>query len=241
MDTLELVKATSPTINSLGSAFYFHPDTLAKGKEIGLDGFRFYFLGRGGVLGDVEPAVVVSAFGYFNADLVANIWNSAKETSNPREAARVFLAGADDLGRNKLADVDGLEAFNDAAETIINGVDASGLTLFAAIAAEPMPEDVAARAYRNVVLLRELRGSAHLVAVVAEGLTTDVAHAIKRPDDVSMFGYNEAPEVTEEARSALDAAEDRTDAIMARFFDVLNDSQKSALAAGTEAIAAALA
>ena len=241
MDTLDLVKHTSPLINSAGSGYYFHPDTLAKGKEIGLDGFRFYFLGRGGVLGDVEPAVVVSAFGYFNAGLVANMWNSAKEKVAPREAAGVHLACADDFGRSKLAGVEGLDAFVAAAEKVITSTDASGLTLFAAIAAEPMPDDIAARAYRFVVLLRELRGSAHLVAVVAEGLTTDVAHAIKRPGDVSTFGYAEPPEVTDEARAALDAAEHRTDAIVTRFFEVLDDDQKAAFVQGVDAIAAALA
>jgi hypothetical protein len=59
----ELINATSPTIGKAGSAFYFHPSTLARGKEVGLDGFRFYMLGRGGVLGDVESDVVASAFG----------------------------------------------------------------------------------------------------------------------------------------------------------------------------------
>ena len=59
----------------IGSAFYFHPDTVAKAKSLGLDGFRMYFLGRGGVLGDVEPAVVSSAFGYFEPGLLAHMWN----------------------------------------------------------------------------------------------------------------------------------------------------------------------
>ena len=57
MTPTELVQAACPKIGSLGGAFYFDKETLAKGKELGLDGFRFYFLGRGGVLGDVEPRV----------------------------------------------------------------------------------------------------------------------------------------------------------------------------------------
>ena len=74
MESLTLVREISDPINTIGSAFYFHPDTLTRGKELGLDGFRFYFLGRGGVLGDVEPAVVVSAYGYFSTPLVTKIW-----------------------------------------------------------------------------------------------------------------------------------------------------------------------
>ena len=53
MQPVEIMRATD-VIGPIGAAFYFHPDTVARGKEAGLDGFRFYILGRGGVLGDVE-------------------------------------------------------------------------------------------------------------------------------------------------------------------------------------------
>ena len=75
-------------VADIGSAFYFHPDTLATGKASGLDGFRFYFVGRGGVLGDVEADVVHSAFGYFEPALFATMWNSAKEIIPARDGAR---------------------------------------------------------------------------------------------------------------------------------------------------------
>ena len=83
MDSMALVQAACPKIGDLGSAFYFDPATVAKGKELGLDGFRFYFLGRGGVLGDVEPRVVQAAFGYFEPRLIAKIWDSARERMPP--------------------------------------------------------------------------------------------------------------------------------------------------------------
>ena len=75
----ELIAQASPIIGAMGSAFYFVPETVAVGKANGLDGFRFYFLGRGGVLGDVEPAVVASAFGYFAPAVVARMWSSARD------------------------------------------------------------------------------------------------------------------------------------------------------------------
>lgn len=61
--TQELLARISPLVGAAGSAFYVVLETLACGRETGLDGFRFYFLGRGGVLGDVEAPVVASAFG----------------------------------------------------------------------------------------------------------------------------------------------------------------------------------
>lgn len=156
MSAQELINATHPTIGKAGSAFYFNPDTLAKGKELGLDGFRFYMLGRGGVLGDVESDVVASAFGYFNRGLVAKIWTTAKERYNPREAARAYMECCANLGRSKLAGVEGLDAFCAAAETIIAAVDPTGLTLYAGVAAEPRAEDLPGRAMQLTAVLREL-------------------------------------------------------------------------------------
>ena len=37
----ELVAATSASINAIGAVYYFHPDTVAYGKEhLNLDGMR---------------------------------------------------------------------------------------------------------------------------------------------------------------------------------------------------------
>ncbi len=236
----ELLDATSPTIGKAGAAFYFHPDTLARGKELGLDGFRFYMLGRGGVLGDVESDVVASAFGYFNRNLVARIWNTAKEHYNPREAAREYMACCANLGRSALANVEGLSEFCEAAEAIIAATNPSGLSLYAGVAAEPRAEDLPGRAMQLVAVLRELRGSAHLLAVVASGVAPEVAHAIQRPDDVGTFGWDPAPEVTDADRANLDKAEALTDRLLLKAYESLDDSAKAALLAGTKAIGAAL-
>jgi hypothetical protein len=145
MTPLEIVRQASPIVNKAGDRFYFDADTMARGKELGLDGFRFYFLGRGGVLGDVEPAVIVAAFGYFSPGVVELMWDSAKQVVAPREAAREYLACADRFGIAKLDGIDVLDAFNDAAETVIASVDRSALPLFAGIAAEPLRDEPTAR------------------------------------------------------------------------------------------------
>ena len=236
----ELIDATSPTIGKAGAAFYFHPDTLARGKELGLDGFRFYMLGRGGVLGDVESDVVASAFGYFHRALVARIWTTAKERYPPREAAREYLACCAHFGRSKLADVEGLSAFCEAAEAIIAAMNPAGLSLYAGIAAEPRAEDVPGRAMQWVAVLRKLRGSVHLLAVVASGVAPEVAHAMKRPNDVATFGWDPAPEVTDADRANLDAAEALTDRLLIKAYEALDDGARASFLAGTKAIGAAL-
>ncbi len=239
MEPNEIMRATD-AIGPIGSAFYFHPDTVARGKEAGLDGFRFYILGRGGVLGDVEPAVVHAAFGYFHPGLIAKMWTSAAERVAPRDAARLYHQCAHALGRAELADVDGLDAFVEAVTQIVGSVEGASLPLFAAMRAEPVPADAPAAAMHQAMVLRELRGSVHLLALVAQGLDSAIAHAIRRPDDVQMFGYAETPQVTDGDRAKWEQADALTDYLLAPAYGKLSDDQVDALVTGTTAIAAAL-
>lgn len=235
-----MISAIAGPTGDIGAAYYFHPDTLARGTELGLDGFRFYFLGRGGVLGDVEPEVVVSAFGYFEPGLVANMWNSGKERIAPRAAAREYLACNADLGRSRFAGIAGLDAYVAAASKVVSSIDLSGLTLFAGYVAEPVPEDLPGAAIHHAVLLRELRGSAHLIAVRASGLTAAQAHAVARPGDVAMFGYETAPVVDDGHRAALTRAEQLTDELLSPAFAGLDATEAQALVEVTTAMHAAL-
>lgn len=237
----QLVTTVSPKINALGSAFYFAPDTLEQGKAAGLDGFRMYFLGRGGVLGDVEPAVVTSAFGWFAPDLVTKIWTSAKAVMEPREAGRLYQECAAAHGRNKLAGVEGVAAFCTLAEKVVAAADPAGLTLFAAWAAEPRADDAPGRAMQLLALLRELRGSAHLVAVLAAGVSPALAHYVKRPDMFQAFGYAEAPEVSDDDRAKLAEAEALTDRLVLPAWRALDEAEAETFAAVLDRIEAALA
>ncbi len=241
MTPAELVSNACPKIGSLGAAFYFIPETTGRGKEHGLDGFRFYFLGRGGVLGDVDAKVIQSAFGYFDGGLVAKMWNSAKEKMAPRDAARLYFECAADLGRRTFSGIAGLDAYCAAAQKVIAAAHPASLALFAGTAAEPLAEDLPARAMQLTAVLREYRGSAHLTAVVASGLSPAVAHAIKRPNDVTTFGYAEAPAVGDGDRAKLDAAERLTDTIVLTAYSVLDAAEADALMAGVNAMEAALA
>ena len=239
----ELIATTSATIGSLGSAFYFVPETLAVGKDLGLGGFRWYFIGRGGVLGDVEAPVVNAAFAYFAPALVQKMWESSKEKIAPRDAGHRYHQCAADFGRAKLAGAAGLDAYNAAAEKVIAAADRDGLSLFAAIAAEPLVDDAPGRAMQLTAVLREFRGSAHLAAVLASGLRAREAHFLKRPNDAKTFGYDPAdvPAPTPEAAAALEAAEVMTDRIVRPAFAVLSAAEADALAAGVSAIKAAVA
>ena len=115
MPPIELVQTASPIIGGIGGAFYFDPATLARGKELGLDGLRFYMLGRCGVLGDVEAKVVQSAMGYFEPNMVEKLWDSARDRVQPREAGREYLACAQNFGAEKFSGLDTLALYSEAA------------------------------------------------------------------------------------------------------------------------------
>lgn len=245
MKTLELVRTVSPVVGKLGAAWYFTPETMQVGAELGLDGFRFYFLGRGGVLGDVEWPVVHAAFGYFEPSLIEKMWTSGSERARPRDAARAHLRACAEHGRRHLGEVDGLEAYCDAADAIVRSArrDPAGLSLFAGLASEPLPDDLPGRAMVVTAVLRELRGSAHLVAVAASGLPTPVAHRISRPDDMALFGWapGTVPEPTDADRAAHRAAEALTDEMVSRFYAAVDEDAATALVDTSARMAAAAA
>ena len=238
----ELMEHVCPKIRDLGWAYYFVPETMQRGVDLGLDGLRFYFIGRGGVLGDVEASVVRAAFGYFEPGLVAKMWDSSTAVIAPRDAGREYLQCAAEHGRRKLSGIDGLEAFVAAADAVNAAADETALTLYAAAKAEPLVEDLPGRAMQLTALLREFRGSAHLMALRVVGLDSPTAHAVNRPGDVAMFGWtaDALPEVTAEHRAKRDEAERLTDDIVRGAYGSLDPSERAALVAGIDAIETAL-
>jgi hypothetical protein len=140
----------------------------------------------------------------------------------------------------QLDGLDVLESFNDAAETLVDAVDRASLPLFAGIAAEPLPDHPAARAYRNICILRELRGSVHLLAIVATGVSPLVAHTIRRPDDVTSFGWESAPDISDDDRARLAVADELTDRLLVPPVEALTDDQREAFVTGVEVIRAHL-
>jgi hypothetical protein len=239
----ETVARAGPLIGELGWAFYFVPETLARGKELGLDGFRFYFLGRGGVLGDVDAPVVHSALGYFAPALVERIWRSARERIAPPVAARAYWDCCAAFGRARLSKVPHIDRFGAAAAAVNDAADPVGLAVYSGIRSLPLADDPPARAMQLLTVLRELRGSAHLLAIRASGLDAKTAHFIRRPADIGTFGWrdDDAPAITDGERSQLAAADALTDRLVLPAFAALDDASRDELVAGLERIAAALA
>jgi hypothetical protein len=242
ISTSELVKRACPRVGKFGAVFYFAPENLARGKALGLGGFQFYVLGRGGVLGDVAPDVVGSAFGYFAPSLIEKIWVSASAICPPRVAGHEAMLGAADVGRHRLSDIGDLSAFCAAAQSVSAPVNSAGLALFAGVRAEPLPVDPPAAAMANLVVLREMRGSMFLAALVAQGVSPRVAHFRQHPNDYALFGWdeNDPPVVSEDDIARIEQAEIVTDLLCANAYGVLDDDARRDLLEGLERIEGAL-
>lgn len=238
-DTLTAI--AGPT-GDIGAAFYFHPSTIAAGKEIGLNGFTFYILGRGGALGDVSPAIVSSAFGYFNPGTIATAWEKARATVSPPVAAQAFWDECGKRGAELFADIDDevLAAYIAATDIVIDNASVAAAPLFAGTAELTCSDNPAGCAMQKAAVLRELRGSVHLCAVLASGLSDAQAHAIARPEDVALFGWEEAPSVPVDGDERMAAAEELTNKMLDRAFSCLTSEQSDALVVGTTAMHAAL-
>lgn len=242
MNNKELLDAASPLIGDLGAAFYFLPETMEAGKNIGLGGMEFYVQGRAGQMGSCEPEAVAAAFGYFKPSLIKSVLSAAKEKVDPRVAGKAHLEACAELGRKKLTGMDNLDGFVAVLEKINQAADPDGLALFAAIRTETPSADKAGRAMQLIAILREFRGSAHLIALRAVGMKSSVAHYMKRPDMWKQFGYgeDEAPEVTEELKAKMTEAERITDAIVEPAFAVLDDDERRILVEGLRAVKGAI-
>ena len=242
MTTDELMARACPIIRDIGWAHYFSPEAETVAADLGIDIFTLYAVGRGGVLGDVESVVVASAFGYFNPEVVDALWNLGKQHVAPREAARAYLDCAAEVGRRALVDIEGLDAMVAAADAVNDAADPVGLALYAGYRGELLVDDTPGRALQIVNVLRELRGSAHLIALRACGVDARTAHFIKRPGDGAMFGWpaDFLPEISEDQRAAAARAESLTDDLVRPAYAALDDDGSAALLRGLDDMAVAL-
>ena len=236
--SVQTARHIAAPVGAVGGAFMLHPEVLGPGKEAGYGGFAYYVVGRGGVLGDVDAKVVASAFGFFAPGLVTKLWNDGVKVEGARAGANRYAAACADFGRRRLATFGGAARLAELIDRVTSSADNSGLALFAGWQAQSMPDDAPGRCYQLLHVLRELRGSAHIVAVVASGLTPLEA-VIANPSNSSpengsaaqaeRFGWTGPfPDATS-LREGFARAEALTDEIMGRFVAVLSAAEQEEL------------
>ena len=187
--------------------------------------------------------MVASAFGYFNPEVVDALWTLGTGSTSPparrpgsTSTARPSSDGACSTG------IEGLDAMVAAADAVNEAADPVGLALYSGYRGELLVDDVPGRAMQLVTVLRELRGSAHLIALRASGVDARTAHFIKRPGDGPMFGWpaDFMPEISDGQRAAADAAEALTDDLVRPAYAALDEAGAAALVRGLDDMAVAL-
>ncbi|MGA1172484.1 MAG: SCO6745 family protein [Ilumatobacteraceae bacterium] len=240
----QVASTIAPLIGSLGAKYMLDPETMAHGAEAGYpNGFAYYVVGRGGVLGDVDSDVVYSAFMFFERTLIDKLWKAGVAVEGARAASKRYMQCCDAWVKKHLAKVDNLDLFISPAEKLISQVDSSGLSLFAGLRAEPLPSDLSARAYRLITLLRELRGCLHIAACVTHGLSGLEASLVSSGEGMTkLHGWAPPyPDVSHQV-AARDAAEKATNDAMARLIALhLTEAEMNQLVEQTTRVCSAAA
>jgi hypothetical protein len=228
MTVQEFARVAGKKIGPMGAAYMMSPNAGAAGETIGLDFFTYYALGRAGVLGDVDGKTVADAFFFFNPELVAGVWDAGKANNDPREVAKHYADSCAAFGREKLADIDRLDDFTKLAERIAQGHEPTpSSSLFARWRDMPLPDDAAGRAaVQCVLVLRELRGGAHVEAVKQVGIAPADAVTVNSPGMFQLFGWTHEMPDAEPFKASCEEAERITDDLVAPAFSSLSDDER---------------
>ncbi len=240
----QVASTIAPLIGSVGAKYMLDPDTMAHGADAGYpNGFAYYVVGRGGVLGDVDSDVVFSAFMFFERTLIDKLWKAGVAVEGARAASKRYMQSCDAWGNKHLANIDKLELFISPAEKLVSQIDSSGLSLFAGLRAEPLPSDLPARAYRLITLLRELRGCLHIAACVTHGLSGLQASLVSSGEGMTkLHGWAPPYQDVSHLVAVRDAAEKSTNDAMARLIALhLTEAEMNQLAEQTARVCSAAA
>ncbi len=174
--------------------------------------------------------MVISAFAYFNPDLIRKLWEAGRAVEPARQSGSRFATSCAAWGRQRLHDVEGCDRLAELAERLINSVDVAGLTLFAGWRSEPLPEDAAGRAYQLLHVMREWRGSVHIVAVLSGGVTPLQAllAAENGSAHAKLFGWGEGLSNATHLKEQMLGIELLTDNLMLRAYEaMLNAAERT--------------
>lgn len=224
----------APLVQALGEAFMLEPATRAAGRELGYPGWPFYLAGRAGVLGAVRPDVLTAVLAFFPPAFVREQWTAALDVGPLDRAVAAYVEQSRRWGREHLTGAPALDRLCALSEKVVAGAPIAGRPLFAGWAALPLPDGgLPARAGQLMQVLREHRGGAHKIALLATGLpvlTAVLADPASGPDGARYFRWPEPYRPPRPAELELwRGAQDATDALVARDLQVLIPDERAEL------------
>ncbi len=225
--------ATKTLTYDTGAGFMTSAAVTTYGTEHGYpDMLHFYLAGRCGVLGDVDADVIAAGFGFFYPSALRTLWETCTTIHPAREGSRLYTDALTTHGAAELTDFTPAGRLAELIERVVDAASPSGLPLFAAWRAEPRPADPTRRAVHALHLLREWRGSAHVVAVTALGLDPLDAIMLNGGEGYAQFYQWPQPWGDGHNQQTLGAkAEELTDTQCAPLFErALSPTERSELA-----------
>ena len=140
-----------------------------------------YFAGRAAPLGLVPAEVVDALFYNFAPGEVARHIPKVWSTATPELAIAARQVGCVKALRRVLGDRVDSSSFARAADLLIKAATSApveGRPMYAALRALPIPDEVVARVFHASALLREHRGDGHIAALMIAGIGGLEAHVL---------------------------------------------------------------
>ena len=133
----------------------------------------------------------------------------------------------------QLGAFDRAERLVDLVTAVVDGAELAGLSLFAGWQSQARVSDPLGRCYQLLNVLRELRGSVHITAVVAHGVTPLQA-LLANPNNngsetAERFGWSGPYQDVKHLRDDFMAAENLTNVLMAQHLSVLTTVEQNEL------------
>ncbi|MCV7225254.1 helix-turn-helix domain-containing protein [Mycolicibacterium komossense] len=237
--TLACVDRIKGPIQDYTRTWMLSDATNAYGVRLGFtSGVQFWIVGRAGVLGNCPPEVASAAIAFEPLDIVSKAWGAVPDNLTHYEVALHYAGRVIDWGEGAFAkkDPDVLEAINVLGRHVVDAAPAAIGVLFAGWRQLGPPQTQAGRAALVLHLLRELRGAAHIAAVIACGLTP-VDAIIAAPHPPPRTGHTYAEKMghrgpfrnPEEVRQQRMEAERLTSALLVPHFNSLSAADLTTL------------
>lgn len=225
--------------------------TGAYGLDLGFaSSSHFWLVGRAGVLGACSDEVAASALAFQPLDRVRAAWHGVPETLTHYEVSlryRDVLArrGDEVLGN---FDPETIESIDEMGRRVIDAAPAALGGIFAGWRQVALPGSDAGRAALTIHVLRELRGAAHVTAILASGLTPlEAVLAATDPPPrtgpayAELMGFVGPFRDPEEYRHQRIEAEELTKSMLERYFAVLSPDELAQFGNAVESAGAAAA
>ena len=243
------VRRLGVLVETVHAVVYFAPEPQAAYAALGLRGYwRGYFASRAAPLGAVGPELVTAVFGGFAPAMVARALPEVWSTAAPEQVRRARQEGATAALRRLLGDGhdEPVAAARRLTRRCVEALELPGRPMAAAQAALPRPDDPLGALWHDATVLREHRGDGHLAALLAEGLRWPEPHLLQgsavdaRQQEHRGWDDDAWQRAAERVRGRdLRVVEERTDALAAPAYAVLDADGVAALRRHLEPVARA--